>query len=144
MMMLATRLGLRASDIAHLSFGKISWESSTIILSQFKIGKKIELLLLVDVGNAIIDYLKYGRKRSESPRIFLYSRVPFTAMTNAAVAGTLGRTIDASGVLPEESMAHILCATAWPVVSWRTRNQYLLFPRLWDTRVQPPPCLTLE
>ncbi|MQY77620.1 MAG: tyrosine-type recombinase/integrase [Bacteroidetes bacterium] len=98
MMLLATRLGLRASDIAHLCFDNISWESSTIIFSQFKTGKKIELPLLVDVGEAIIDYLKYGRKRSESPKIFLYTRAPFTAMTNAAVAGTLGRIVDASGI----------------------------------------------
>jgi len=98
MMLLATRLGLRASDIAYLSFDNINWESSTIIFSQFKTGKKIELPLLVDVGEAIIDYLKYGRKRSESPKIFLYTRAPFTSMTNTAVASALGRIVDASGV----------------------------------------------
>jgi len=98
MTLLASRLGLRASDIAHLTFGNIDWENSTITLSQFKTGKMIELPLLVDVGEAIIDYLKYGRKKSESPRIFLYTRAPFTAMTNAAVAGALGRTVDESGV----------------------------------------------
>jgi len=98
MTLLASRLGLRASDIAHLTFGNIDWENSTITLSQFKTGKKIELPLLVEVGESIIDYLKYGRKRSESPRVFLYTRAPFTAMTNAAVAGTLGRTIDVAGV----------------------------------------------
>jgi site-specific recombinase XerD len=98
MTLLASRLGLRASDIAHLTFGNIDWENSTIKLPQFKTGKMIELPLLADVGEAIIDYLKYGRKKSESPRIFLYTRAPFTAMTNAAVAGALGRTVDASGV----------------------------------------------
>ena len=98
MILLATRLGLRASDIAHLSFNNISWENSTIKLSQFKTGKNIDLPLLVDVGEAIIDYLKYGRKKSESPKIFLYTRAPFTAMTNAGVAGALGSIIDSSGV----------------------------------------------
>jgi len=98
MILLASRLGLRASDIAHLTFDNIDWENSTITLSQFKTRKKIEIPLLVDVGEAIIDYLKYGRKRSESPKIFLYTRAPFTAMTNAAVAGALGRIVDASGV----------------------------------------------
>jgi site-specific recombinase XerD len=98
MMLLATRLGLRASDIAHLSFDNIYWESSTIIFPQFKTGKEIELPLLVDVGEAIIDYLKYGRKKSKSPNIFLYTRAPFTAMTNSAVACTLNRIIDVSGV----------------------------------------------
>jgi len=98
MMLLATRLGLRASDIAHLSFSNIYWESSTITFSQFKTGKEIELPLLVAVGEAIIDYLKYGRKKSESSKVFLYTRAPFTAMTNSAVAGTLNRIIDTSGV----------------------------------------------
>ena len=98
MMLLATRLGLRASDIANLSFNNIIWENSTIKLTQFKTGKNIELPLLVDVGEAIIDYLKYGRKKSESPKIFLYTRAPFTAMTNAGVAGALGHIIDLSGV----------------------------------------------
>lgn len=98
MMLLATRLGLRASDIAHLSFENISWESSAIILSQFKTGKRIELPLLAQVGEAIIDYLKYGRKRSESTRVFLYARAPFTSMENASVAGTLGRIVASSGV----------------------------------------------
>ena len=98
MILLASRLGLRASDIAHLTFGNIDWENSEITFSQFKTGKMIELPLLVDVGEAIIDYLKYGRKKSESPRVFLYTRAPFTAMTNAAVAGALGRTVDESGV----------------------------------------------
>jgi integrase len=81
-----------------LSFSNIDWENSTVTLSQFKTGKKIELPLLVEVGESIIDYLKYGRKRTESPRIFLYTRAPFTAMTNAAVAGTLGRIVEAAGV----------------------------------------------
>jgi site-specific recombinase XerD len=98
MMLLSTRLGLRASDITHLCFDNIYWESSTIIFSQFKTGKEIELPLLFDVGDAIIDYLKYGRKKSKSPNIFLYTRAPFTAMTNSAVACTLNRIIDASGV----------------------------------------------
>ena len=98
MMLLATRLGFRASDISHLSFNNIHWENSTIVLTQFKTGKKIELPLLSDVGEAIIDYLRYGRKESVSSNIFLYTRAPFTSMTNAAVAGTLGRIIASSGV----------------------------------------------
>lgn len=98
MMLLATRLGLRASDIAHLTFDNIKWESSTIILSQFKTGREVELPLLADVGEAIIDYLKYGRKRSESQRVFLYTRAPFTDMRNDAVSSVIGRIIDVSGV----------------------------------------------
>ncbi len=46
MMLLATRLGLRASDIAYLSFSNIDWEQSIITLCQYKTGKEIKLPLL--------------------------------------------------------------------------------------------------
>jgi len=98
MMLLATRLGLRASDIAYLSFGNLDWEQSTITLSQFKTGKEIKLPLLAAVGEALIDYLKYGRKKSESDQIFLLTRTPFSPMTNSSVSLAFGRMIEASRV----------------------------------------------
>lgn len=98
MMLLATRLGLRASDIAYLSFGNLDWEQSTITLSQFKTGKEIKLPLLTAVGEALIDYLKYGRKHSESDKVFLFTRAPFSPMTNSSVSLAFGRIIEASRV----------------------------------------------
>lgn len=98
MMILATRLGLRSSDIAHLSFSNIDWEQSKITFYQFKTGKEIELPLLATVGEALIDYLKYGRKHSPSEKIFLYTRAPFSSMSNNAVSNAIGRVIKASGV----------------------------------------------
>jgi len=98
MTLLASRLGLRASDIAHLTFGNIDWENSTITLSQFKTGKAIELPLLATIGESIIDYLKYGRKDSDSKRVFLYTRAPFTPISESAVAHAIGEIINTSGV----------------------------------------------
>src|SRR5665213_454761 len=98
MMLLATRLGLRASDIAKLSFANMDWEQSTITLSQFKTGRELRLPLLAAVGEAIIDYLKYSRKRSDSDRIFLYTRAPFSPMENCAVSAAISQVIEACGV----------------------------------------------
>ncbi len=98
MMLLATRLGLRASDIASLNFENINWENSCITFSQFKTDKIIELPLLKDVGNAIIDYLKYGRKKSDRSNVFLHTRAPFTSMTGSSVSNALGRVIESSRV----------------------------------------------
>lgn len=98
MTLLASRLGLRASDIAQLTFGNIDWEKSTITLSQFKTGKLIELPLLADVGESLIDYLKYGRKDSESKRVFLYTRAPFLPLSRMAVSSAIGNVINTSGV----------------------------------------------
>jgi site-specific recombinase XerD len=70
--LLAARLGLRASDICQLKFTNIQWEQNTISLFQKKTGISIELPLSAELGNAIIDYLKYSRPVSESPYLLLH------------------------------------------------------------------------
>ena len=59
MFLLASRLGLRVSDIVNLKFENIDWDLNTINLEQIKTKKCIELPLLADIGEAIIDYLQY-------------------------------------------------------------------------------------
>ena len=97
-LLLPTRLGLRASDIAALSFANLDWENSLITLQQCKTGKEIELPLLTEVGEAIINYLKFGRSRSSSPHVFLSARAPYRPMTGAAVSSAVRQIIDGSGI----------------------------------------------
>lgn len=59
MLLLASRLGLRASDIADLQFSDIDWDKNMITLTMQKTKKVIELPLLADVSNAFIDYLRH-------------------------------------------------------------------------------------
>jgi len=77
MILIAARLGLRASDICGLKFENIIWETNTILLIQQKTKKKIELPLIEEIGNAIIDYLKYGRPVSDLPYIFIHINQPY-------------------------------------------------------------------
>jgi integrase len=51
MLLLACRLGLRASDICGLSFANLFWRENLIVLTQVKTKKHIELPLLAEVGN---------------------------------------------------------------------------------------------
>lgn len=76
--LLAARLGLRASDIARLRFDNLHWSTSSIHLQQYKTGHEVILPLLTDVGNAIIDYLKYARPTtSQASQVFLTTRPPY-------------------------------------------------------------------
>jgi len=75
--LIASRLGLRASDISKLKFENLHWNTCTIEIKQFKTDKELVLPLLPDVGNAIIDYLRYGRPKSEEPYVLLTERPPF-------------------------------------------------------------------
>jgi phage integrase family protein len=79
-------LGLRASDIANLKFENILWEDNAIRLIQQKTNKELELPLLPEIGNAIIEYLRYGRPKSQSSYIFLLARSPYTHINQPVIS----------------------------------------------------------
>ena len=76
-LLLATKLGLRASDICELKFEHIIWERNIITFNQYKTGKTTELPLLPEIGNAIINYLKHGRPVSRNSHCFLQVQSPY-------------------------------------------------------------------
>ena len=98
MLLLASRLGLRASDIANLQFSDIDWDRNMITLTMQKTKKVIELPLLADVGNAIIDYLRHGRPKSDSQNVFLSGNAPYVAATKNMVCAAINGIILRSGV----------------------------------------------
>lgn len=98
MLLLASRLGLRASDIADLQFSDIDWDENMITLTMQKTKKVIELPLLADVGNAIIDYLRHGRPKSDSQNVFLSGNAPYVAATKNMVCAAINGIILRSGV----------------------------------------------
>jgi integrase/recombinase XerD len=49
------------------------------------------LPLPVDVGDALVDYLRHGRPRREDPRLFLKARAPFGPLTGGA--GAIGMLV---------------------------------------------------
>ena len=61
--LLASRLGLRSSDIRMLEFKNIDWDLNEIRIMQHKTKRSLSLPLLSDVGDAIIDYIKNGLKK---------------------------------------------------------------------------------
>lgn len=81
-LMLATKLGLRTSDIKNLKPENIHWESNSIHISQVKTGESLALPLPLDVGWALIDYLKNGRPDSGEPEIFLRAAAPYVSLQN--------------------------------------------------------------
>lgn len=60
-LLLASEYGMRASDIRSLSMKHIDWELNTICFNQQKTDVPISYPLIPSIGNAIIDYLRYGR-----------------------------------------------------------------------------------
>ncbi len=100
---LACRLGLRASDISNLKFQNIDWENNTIEIIQIKNNRELILPLLSEVGNAIIDYVQNGRGPSkEREHILLLARPPYGKFTNSnTVTHIVQRAIIKAGLRTE-------------------------------------------
>jgi site-specific recombinase XerD len=98
MLLLASRLGFRSSDIAGLQFANLDWDNNIIRLTQYKTKREIELPLLADVGDAIINYLKYGRPISQSKHVFLSAFAPYRPINRLIINGAISRIIKSSKV----------------------------------------------
>ena len=96
--LLAARLGLRASDIINLKFKNLLWERDVIRIRQYKTGNELELPLLPEIGNALIDYLKYSRPVSEAPHVFLVARSPFNPMCRSGVGAVVQNAFSTASI----------------------------------------------
>lgn len=77
LLLLAARYGMRASDIRQLSLDHIDWGHRRIALVQSKTGRELVLPLLPDVSEALRDYIRRGRPRTESRFVFIRHKAPF-------------------------------------------------------------------
>lgn len=99
LLLLATRLGMRVSDIASLKITDIDWRKNEISIILYKTKNPACFPLLSIVGNAIIDYMKYGRPSFISSSYIFHSfRPPYQAMTGSMVSSAITSVIEGCGV----------------------------------------------
>jgi integrase/recombinase XerD len=106
MLLLASRLGMRAGDICSLSFRNFKWEHNEIELIQEKTQEKILLPLLPEVGSAIIDYLKYGRPITESTTIFVRHTCPITPLMPPTLHSIVWQYMQLAGIQVPDGKKH--------------------------------------
>lgn len=75
--LLACRLGLRVEDIRTLKLDDLKWEAATIEITQSKTLAPLCLPLTEEVGEALIDYLRSGRPKTDHREVFLTLTPPF-------------------------------------------------------------------
>ena len=106
MVLIASRLGIRASDICRLTFNNFKWESNTIEFKQNKTGDSIVLPLLNDVGDAVIDYIKHGRPSADTDKIFLRLVAPVGPMKAPTLHSIVTRYMNKAGIHIAEGKKH--------------------------------------
>jgi integrase/recombinase XerD len=118
-LLIVTRLGMRVKDIKDLRLNNLNWTTKNIEIVQHKTKQRINYPILDDIGWAIIDYLKNGRPKTESPHLFVRHNAPFEAFGKYAnlhniiagytrLAGIDLRTGSARGM---HSLRHTLAST---------------------------------
>jgi len=78
-LLMAARLGMRVHDIKEIRLSNLNWATRNIEIVQHKTKQRMSYPLLNDIGWAIIDYLKNGRPKTESPHLFVRHNAPFEA-----------------------------------------------------------------
>lgn len=97
-LVLLVRLGLRSAEVAGLSLDDIDWRSGEFTVSG-KGARTERLPLPVDVGEALVAYLKHRRPKTDSRVLFLRAGSPL-AMSPASVADVVRRGCVRAGMTP--------------------------------------------
>lgn len=98
-LMLLSRLGLRAAEVAGLRLADVDWRSGWLVV-RGKGGRVDRLPLPEDVGAALIDYLRDGRDRSPCEALFLGAHAPAAAMSAHSVVMVPRRASSRAGIAP--------------------------------------------
>ena len=89
-LLLLARLGLRASEVAFLELDDIDWSAGQMSV-RGKGERRTTLPLSAEVGEAIAAYLRHGRPRSTSRRVFLRIKAPIRGFLDQQAIGSLVR-----------------------------------------------------
>ncbi len=97
--LLLTRLGLRASEVAGITLADIDWRHG-VLRVRGKGNILAELPLPADVGEAMAGYLRRSRVRCDSPHLFVRTKAPFTRLAGTGITAVVQRACRRAG-LPE-------------------------------------------
>ena len=105
--LLLARLGLRASEVAELSFDAVDWHNGRIAVCG-KGRRQQWLPLPQQVGEAILTYLRRGRPSLQVPQVFISVLAPRRPMTRHAVSGVVQGALRRAGIKAPTNGAHLL------------------------------------
>jgi len=89
-LVILSRLGLRANEIATLTLDDVDWEVGALTI-QAKGRKRTQVPLLPAVGNAIAEYLRRGRPPSSCRRLFLRTTAPHVGFASSAAISMIAK-----------------------------------------------------
>lgn len=108
-LILLSRLGLRACEVAAMQMEDIDWRSGEIQI-RGKGRSLARLPLPVDVGEAIVAWLRRARRSTSTRSVFVSVRAPYGPLTSHAIVGVASTAMRTAGI--DRGGAHRLRHTA--------------------------------
>ena len=106
MVLLAARLGMRASDICSLRFNNLNWQNNTIEFNTIKTGKHTVLPLTEEVGSAIIEYLRDGRPTTNDDHVFIRFQTPYREPRPSILHAIVSKAMRNAGIVIQPGKRH--------------------------------------
>jgi site-specific recombinase XerD len=106
-LLLLARLGLRAGEVVAMTLDDIDWKEGRLTV-RGKGGQWADMPLPAKVGKAIAAYLRRGRPRCASRRLFIREHAPRIGLANSSTISTLVKRVLAhAGVGSAHTGAHV-------------------------------------
>ncbi|MHB8671024.1 MAG: tyrosine-type recombinase/integrase [Acidimicrobiales bacterium] len=96
-LVLLARLGLRAGEVAALELGDVDWRAGEIVV-RGKARRKDRLPLLVEVGEALVDYLRDGRPSCSFRHLIVTLYAPPRPIHPASITNIVYRACRTAGL----------------------------------------------
>ena len=97
-LLLASRLGMRAGDIASLKLNSLDFENQRIKFVQNKTAGISNLYMIPEIKTALLDYLSAERPISTNEHVFLKSFAPYTEISYSVVSFVVKKYMIRSGI----------------------------------------------
>lgn len=94
---LLARLGLRAGEVAGLRLDDLDWSAGEIVV-RGKGSRTERLPMPIDVGKALVAYLRHGRPPTTCRSVFLRASGPPVGLSPAAVGDVVRRACKRAGI----------------------------------------------
>ncbi|WP_327586940.1 site-specific integrase [Nonomuraea sp. NBC_00507] len=96
-LMLLSRLGLRAGEVAAIELGDVDWRAGELLV-RGKGSRREHLPLPVDVGEALADYVQHGRPRCAGRTLLVILHAPYTGLNRSHVLTVVHRACQRAGL----------------------------------------------
>jgi integrase len=97
MLLMLSRLGLRAGELAALRLEDVDWRAAEMDIPG-KGGRRERLPLPDDVGHALVAYLSRGRPKTGDRSLFVRFDAPRTGLSSGAVTAMVKRAATRAGI----------------------------------------------